>query len=106
MIPSTFVTSLLFSWVTCGDLNLLMCVVGEASYNSTITLHIEELPVTVDILGKSTCTSPNLPPKVPRSILLSQYTNLYTKMISRSSGQELRPPDLQPRAGSLGRGYH
>ena len=26
-------------------------IVGQASYNSTITLHVEDLPVSVDILG-------------------------------------------------------
>lgn len=31
----------------------LLHAVGQASYNSTITLHVEELPVTVDILGES-----------------------------------------------------
>lgn len=33
--------------------------VGQASYNSTITLHVEDLPVSVDILG-------NLSPSPPR----------------------------------------
>lgn len=45
-------SSLLFS---CWHSNCKLtksCLVGEAAYNSTITLHSEVLPVSVDLMGK------------------------------------------------------
>lgn len=51
-VPFGFGTSRISPFTEVPD---FVFPIGQASYNSTITLHIEELPVTIDILAAKNC---------------------------------------------------
>ncbi len=51
-VPSGFGTSRISPFAEVPD---FVIPIGEAAYNSTITLHTEYLPVTVDILAAKGC---------------------------------------------------